>query len=217
MVGIYKITSPIDISYIGQSFDINKRFGRHKDFKNSKLKDLNNSFVLYGFSNHTFEVLYELPKETSQTVLDEYECFYINQFREAGKSLFNIKDGGHNGKHSSETCLKIGLSKIGNKNRLGQSLSQESRDKISKTRSGKYSAWNKGKEWDEEAKKKMSKSHLGKPTWNKGVYIKLSLEKVLEIKYLLSKLVTHKVIALQFGISQAMVSNISTGKMWNDV
>lgn len=47
-------------------------------------------------------------------------------------------------------------------------LSEEHKKAISLTRTGKYSAWNKGKAWDEETKRKVSQTKKGSIPWNKG-------------------------------------------------
>lgn len=48
-------------------------------------------------------------------------------------------------------------------------LSDEHKKRISETRTGKHSAWNKGKSWSKEAKKKMSEACKGRIPWNKGI------------------------------------------------
>jgi len=54
-IGIYKFESPIGRIYIGQSVDIDKRYKEHLAYKgDSKLQI---SFKLYGFLNHSFEIV----------------------------------------------------------------------------------------------------------------------------------------------------------------
>lgn len=58
MIGIYKITSPSNKIYIGQSKNLEKR---KKAYKYSLAKGqprLNNSFKKYGYENHTFEIIH---------------------------------------------------------------------------------------------------------------------------------------------------------------
>jgi len=170
MTGIYKIESPSGKVYIGQSWNINKRFVYHKsEFKCGQNTVLKKSFNKYGFDCHSFAILHELPSDITQKVLDDYEILYINLFKSVGVTLLNTKEGGMGGRHSEETLRKIGLTKIGNKNRLGKYHSEETKEKISNSRKGRYDSWNKGKEWDVEAKEKMSKARLGVEPWNKGL------------------------------------------------
>lgn len=78
--------------------------------------------------------------------------------------------------HSQETREKMSLSMRGNTNRLGDSQSEETRKKISMAVSGEKNgcygrdqsgsnnpmfgkpAWNRGRKWSEEARRKMSES-----------------------------------------------------------
>lgn len=169
MVGIYKITSPSGRVYIGQSKDIVKRWARYKDINSAQRQPLIlSSFKKYGISNHVFEVIHELPKDTCQDVIDAYEILYIEQYRACGFSLLNIKEGGLFGSHGESTKKKIGASKIGNKNRLGKFHSDETKSKISKTKTGKDRAWNKGIPWPEEVRDKMYKFPKGHIPYNKG-------------------------------------------------
>ena len=65
MIGIYKITSPSNKVYIGQSVNIQKRFRDYKSLKRSIKQQprLYNSFVKYGVNNHLFEILSECTKK----------------------------------------------------------------------------------------------------------------------------------------------------------
>jgi hypothetical protein len=58
--GIYKITSPSGRVYIGQSKDIQKRWGKHyKKLRCKKQTVLYRSFLKYGVENHIFEIIEE--------------------------------------------------------------------------------------------------------------------------------------------------------------
>ena len=52
MIGIYKITSPSDRIYIGQSIDINKRFRKYYNLKCKQQPKLYNSLCKYGVDAH---------------------------------------------------------------------------------------------------------------------------------------------------------------------
>ena len=150
LVGIYRITSPSQAVYIGQSWNIAKRFRSYTYIKGSKKQcKLHSSFIKYGVDKHIFEVLQELPCDVAQEVMDSLEIFFINRYKECGFRMMNISMGGRGGRHSEETKLKLSLSHMG---RL-KSLSHSRNISIAKT--GTYAT--------EECKRKMSLSKLGKP------------------------------------------------------
>jgi len=72
--GIYKITSPTNKIYIGQSIDIFNRWNQYKKLKSSikQQPKIYNSLKFYGINNHTFEIIEECP--ISQ--LDKKELWY---------------------------------------------------------------------------------------------------------------------------------------------
>ena len=85
MIGIYKITSPSNKIYIGQSLNIEKRFYDYKKLFNCKGQHyLYRSFLKYGIENHTFEVIHELPLDVEQKILDKYEVLYWQQYKDLG-------------------------------------------------------------------------------------------------------------------------------------
>lgn len=145
-VGIYKITSPSGRVYIGQSWDIGTRRSKYKGNNLKGQIGLTRSFSKYGFDNHSFEIVHELPSDITQEVLDNYEILYCNQYKELGFKMLNMKEPGYGGKHCQETKDRISkinkgrirtdgswigrkhtpeskekmrLAKLGNKNRLG--------------------------------------------------------------------------------------------------
>lgn len=117
MIGIYKITSPSGKIYIGQSFNIQKRFSVYKRLvKDSIGRKLYNSFAKYGVENHVFDVIQEFPKDILKKTLDNYESFYIRQFKETGHFLLNLTAGGDGSvgyKHTQDTKVKMKEAKVG--------------------------------------------------------------------------------------------------------
>jgi group I intron endonuclease len=84
MIGIYKITSPTNRVYIGQSINIEKRFKQYKNLQNvSEQKALYNSFLKYGVDNHTFEIV----EECEINLLNERERFYQEFYNVINKGL----------------------------------------------------------------------------------------------------------------------------------
>ena len=63
MIGIYKITSPSNKVYIGQSIDVENRLKRYKYFVSKKQTRLYYSILKYGYDNHTYEVVEECKVE----------------------------------------------------------------------------------------------------------------------------------------------------------
>jgi group I intron endonuclease len=111
MIGIYKITSPSNKIYIGQSTNIKKRFASYL-YKNCKSQTkLYNSFLKYGVENHKFEIICECLIID----LNNKERFY--------QDLYNSFNDGLNcrltfsfdksGLISNESKLKISNSKKG--------------------------------------------------------------------------------------------------------
>lgn len=163
--GIYKISSPTARVYIGQSIDIQKRFRIYKRVKPCfAQKSLYQSFLKHGVENHVFEILHVLPIDVMDDVLNDYEVFYIMQYRECGFKMLNMSFGGKGRacRHSEETKEKI------RKANLGKIVSDESRARMSAAqKGGKRSeahkarlSW-KGRKHKEESKRKIgAKSKL---------------------------------------------------------
>lgn len=73
MIGIYKITSPTNKVYIGQSINIERRFKNYKSISQTRGQVmLHNSFKKHGVNNHTFETLEECIVES----LNERERYW---------------------------------------------------------------------------------------------------------------------------------------------
>jgi group I intron endonuclease len=141
MVGIYKIISPSNKIYIGQSVNIEKRWIHYRLLDCEKQPKIYRSILKYGLKNHIFEII----EECSIEQLNEKEIYYkqqiVNKFGWEKVLFCEIYDGG-GGPKSEKTKEKIskankGISRNkGNKNRLGAKLSQLSKDKISKSSLG---------------------------------------------------------------------------------
>jgi group I intron endonuclease len=160
MIGIYKITSPNNRVYIGQSVNIENRFLSYKNLhkRNNKLVILYRSFLKYGVENHIFEIIEECGIE----LLNERERYWQDHYNvlENGLNCRLTKTNDRSGKLGKETRDKIGLSKIGNKYFLNKKHSQETKNKIS--------LGNTGKRHSEEVNK--SKGRKGKVSPMKGVF-----------------------------------------------
>lgn len=156
MIGIYKITSPTNRVYIGQSKNIKRRW---RDYelnlaKNQRL--LNRSFLKYGIENHVFEVVCECLIEE----LNEKERYYQDLFSALGKKGLNLiltettTKRRLVSKYFSETLKKR------NKERI---WSEESRKKIAEHGKKRMigNTYKKGFKHDEAFKEKRRQIMLG--------------------------------------------------------
>ena len=110
-VGIYKITNPNGLVYIGSSRSIYRRWLRHRE--GNKKTRLHGSIREFGWKNHVFEISHELPIDVSDEVLLTYEQLYIDLHREANLGMLNVKDAGSSAKFTDESKLLMSLSHIG--------------------------------------------------------------------------------------------------------
>jgi group I intron endonuclease len=102
--GIYKITSPSNRIYIGQSIDINRRFtsyayyDREYEYYNKRNKSslILRSLQKYGINQHKFEIIEECRDEE----LNDREVFYIEKYKSNYIKFpefngLNLLDGGN--------------------------------------------------------------------------------------------------------------------------
>lgn len=160
--GIYCIEDTRNYKkYIGQSKDINTRFGGHK----SKLKrnchenqHLQNIYNKYGMDVFNFYVIKECPIDC----LDEQETYYIDFYKTINPEFgYNIEKGGN--KPPSQLGVKqTEETKTKRAEKLkGRKKTDEEKKKISESKKGKPNN-RKGATQTEESKKKMSDSKKGK-------------------------------------------------------
>lgn len=139
MVGIYKITSPSNKVYIGQSRNINRRLHEYKYCKCKRQQKLYNSIRKYGWESHIFEICHELPVDIAQEVLDQYEQLYMDLYTDCNIKLLNLRGGGNRGKVSLETKKKLSLKRMGrfkgkDNYMYGRTHTEESKAKIREAR-----------------------------------------------------------------------------------
>jgi group I intron endonuclease len=156
LCGIYKITSPSDKVYIGQSVDIKRRFTSYKTLNKSKRQSkLYNSFVKYGVDNHIFEII----EECLVDFLNERERYWQEQYNvlESSKGLNLCLTSTKDKKHlpSDETKKKISDSNKGEKCFwYGKTFSEETKSKMRESK--------KGYKHTQESLNKMSLSQKGR-------------------------------------------------------
>lgn len=143
--GIYKITTPTNKIYIGQSINILVRWNRYKNLHCKTQSRLYRSLIKYGFDSHSFDIIERCSKDQ----LDEREVYWIGIYNTFNtKHGLNLIDGGRSGKHSNETKSKRKLSLV------GRTLSDEQKRKIGKANTGKIRT--------QEGLRNLSIAHLGK-------------------------------------------------------
>ena len=172
MIGIYKIISPSNRIYIGQSIKIEDRIKSYKNLKCKEQPKLYKSLLKYGFENHKIEILIECNEsrlnELERHYQEKYDsienglnCIYTKTNDKSGKSSeetklkisINNRRPFLNKKHTEESKLKISNSLKGNQSRLGSKVSDKTKLKISNS--------HKGKKASLETKLKMSLARKG--------------------------------------------------------
>lgn len=218
MIGIYKITSPSKKIYIGQSTDIEKRWGYYKKLKCKKQTKLYRSFKKYGVCEHKFEIICQCKIYE----LNELERYYQDCYNVLSKNGLNCiltKTNEIAGEISTETRLKLSIINTGkthsvetkakiSASNIGRIVSSETREKISKGNIGKIyskksrekmSASQKGRILSFETRKKMGESRNGrivseqtrKKISNSRKGIVFSKEQLLKMSSSASKKVLH--------------------------
>jgi group I intron endonuclease len=199
MIGIYKITSPSNKIYIGQSVNIETRFRKYKYLNCKRQTYLYNSFQKYGVENHKFEII----EECSLEQLNEREIYWGNYFNVLDKNGLNLRLGDARGKCSEEMKLKIGK---GNKNKI---MSEEARNNISKALKGRKITWDtpgpKGYKHSEESKEKMRKPRVNK--WEREKLVSESIVKEIREKYSTGNY-SKSDLSREYNVSWGTIKNI---------
>lgn len=187
-IGIYKITSPSNKVYIGQSISIESRRASYQRGSGYKYQTrLKNSILKYGFENHYFEII----EECDITELNNKERYWQDHYNVLGNKGLNCMLTETNSEHrkvSEETKVKMSISRLKNNNPMfGKNHSDKTKYKISAALKGllagenhpsygtKHNRNKKGVEaanygmlHSKEAKLKMSKVQTGKIVSDKG-------------------------------------------------
>jgi group I intron endonuclease len=111
MTGIYKITSPTDKVYIGQSYLIEKRFYQYKKLYCKDQYRIYNSLKKHGPDNHDFSIVCEMNDNVHPVVITQMEQYFMDAYSAMGYELMNLKGAGPKGKASEET--KKRMSEVG--------------------------------------------------------------------------------------------------------
>lgn len=208
MIGIYKITNQNNRIYIGQSIHIEKRFYRYSIISSNVQGQtkLYRSFLKYGIDNHKFEVL----EICGCHELNEKERYYQELFDSVNNGLncYYTHSNDKTGSPSLETLKKMSIAQKGNKNWLGKTHTQISKDKISKA--------NKGRKHSDEIN--ASKGRKGRESNRKGIFSEnhpLS-KKILQYDKkgnLLNEFHCIMDIVREYGYSAGNISSCCTGRL----
>jgi len=114
MIGIYKITSPSNKIYIGQSTNIEQRWKDYNKMIRCKQQTrLYNSFQKYNVKNHKFEII----EECSTDELLERETHWKKHYKVLEIPSLCCRMDGKGGKLSIITRNKMSKSKLGKANK----------------------------------------------------------------------------------------------------
>jgi group I intron endonuclease len=134
MIGIYKITSPSNRIYIGQSINIERRFKFYKMLKCKKQIRLYNSFLKYGIDNHKFEIICECDIKELNDKERYYQDLYL--VLENGLNCLLTKSSNRSGIMSNKTKESMSLNHT--KYWLNKKHSKLTISKISESQKTKY-------------------------------------------------------------------------------
>lgn len=169
MIGtIYKLTSPSNKCYIGQTINLVERkrtlYNPNKYYSGHRL---DNAIKKYGIENFQYEIIIQIvesSKEKLREKLDELEKFYIEKY-DSYNNGYNMTLGGSGSNgcfQTEESKRKISEKAKGRKgSMLGRRLTEEQKNKISnfaKTRTGEKNPFY-GKTHSEEAKLKIGRTN----------------------------------------------------------
>lgn len=170
---IYGILSPTNKIYVGQTWNLLRRWKSYFKLGCKSQTYLFNSLKFHGVNNHKFFVIEEI-KNCDQNILNEKELFHWRSYINNGFGSLNIREPkGSKGKLSESTRQKISIKKLGKKSseetkKLLSDLMRGKRIGEKNPMYGKIGA-NKGKKFSLESRLKMSESHKGKIPYNKGI------------------------------------------------
>lgn len=149
--------------YIGQSKDIQYRFGRYSRLKCKSQRKLFNALVKYGYE--TFEKI--ILERCDESVLNEKEIYWINHYNSINEG-YNLKEGGNRGKYSEESKRKIGEKSKGRKHsqetirKIKEARAKQIPTKMDPVHLEKLRLISKTRKVSPETREKMRLAHLGK-------------------------------------------------------
>lgn len=144
-IGIYKITSPSNKIYIGQTVNFYKRIDFYKNCRCKTQKKLYNSIKKYDWSNHKLELI----EECSIELLNERERYWQDYYDvlNTGLNCRLTQTTDKSGILSNETKEKISRAMKNNPNNINKTVKLSSRLKQSNTKcifeeEERFNIWN---------------------------------------------------------------------------
>lgn len=261
---IYIISNTInDKIYVGQTWQPAKnRFKEHCKKYNKGCRKLHNAIQSHGQDCFNIETI---CSTTTQNDADFLENYFIILY-DSINSGYNIRGGGSRGKLHEETKRRISEAVSGENHPLfGKKISEETRAKMSAA--GKIASAHKvgvpltddikqkisntltGKKLNEETKRKISKALKGRKTYkateetkkkmsesqkknlNSGVFkkghkglkgednptAKLTAKDVINIKQMLKQGIRPLLIAKNYNVTKSTIKAIRSGKTWKNI
>ena len=201
MVGIYRIENIVNHKrYIGQSIDIKRRWRDHKTELRSHRHfnyHLQQSWDKYGEDSFKFTIIEECLKEN----LDIKETFCINKFNCLNKEYgYNLVEFPVTYKQSQETRDKISRA------RTGMKFSKEHIEHIRKARLGTKST--------EETKAKLREIHKNSPVGEKAYNAKMTEDQAKEIVEMLSNNIRIRDITKLTNVPYDVIKAIKQKRSW---
>jgi len=185
-IGIYKITNPKNIIYIGQSVNIYKQFAQYRNYQCHKQPRLYNSLKKYGFEKHKFEII----TTCSINELNKLERYY--------QELYCCLN--NNGLNCVITKLDDKSGYISDESKQKMSLAQKNRNKEINT---KISIALTGSKLSEKTKEKLRKINTGK---------KASIETKLKMSLTGTKINSVKRLQESIGRNRWIIDTITGTK-----
>jgi group I intron endonuclease len=118
LIVIYKIQSPSNKIYIGQSRDWVSRKSKYKKLKCKTQHKIYRSLLKYGYDSHTVEILEYFSKNVLQEDLNIKEIYYWEYYKNLGFAMLNVRYPGSNEVASIETKLKQSKAHSGKNNAM---------------------------------------------------------------------------------------------------
>ncbi len=214
MIGIYKITSPTEKIYIGQSVDLDRRILTYKSNINNTVnqKILHNSLLKYGIENHTFEIIEECLEEDLNCRERYWQDFYDVLNREKGLNCVLQPCNEARKVLSEETRHKMSLAVSGEKNGMWQYKFSEEQLQKMRNRKGEKSSFY-GKKVTEEMKEKRRVTMMKKGMDSRGSTNPNAREVIDTITKEVYQTVTEA--AEKNNVSLGVMSGYLTGKKSN--
>lgn len=161
---IYKITSPSNKIYIGQTIDLIARKSKYKTLKCKSQPRIYNSLNKYGWDNHIFEILEEI-QDIDYNIINEREIYWINYYNSLDENGLNCRSGGNNYIMSDETKEKLRQINLG-KTAINKGIAcpDKTKEKIRNTARGKHIGHKNGfynKKHTDNTKEKMKLAKKG--------------------------------------------------------